>query len=110
MANLYENKEDAEFVAKNHTKRLSYFQPLSWSEVCDGGTYELIVPTPTYRELYILHIDKDKIYIQDIMHKYLHHSMYVEELFLDKYKTNKKNYYKAVEKARKLFLGCNDEN
>jgi hypothetical protein len=98
-ANLYENKEDAEFVAKYHTSRVAKFEPPTWEEIEKDfininkfGTYPIIDTNGLYMD----------IFVDNYANKF------IVLTTQPRIPLTKENYYKAVERARKLFLGEED--
>lgn len=110
---LYENKEDAEFVAKYHTSRLDVFEPPTYEEFLKLNNQSVCWDflTKDNQQNFILIDDMNvgndtlkpkeewTVVVQDEYDDYI----FEEPL-------TKENYYKAVELARKLFLGEIDEN
>lgn len=97
LKDLYETKEEAEFVAKYHTSKVVKFEPPTWEEflktnVSDyGGCYSDILVT-----IYMIGtLENGKLYVAPNTSLTTH----------DFGKPTKENYYKAVEYAKKLFEG-----
>lgn len=102
FSNLYETKEETEFVAKYHCSKTIKFEPpifeefmqqscdwqKQWSCFNDGSEIELS-----------MECDEDYIYVKDLRFGDYEHFTYRD---LD---TQKQAYYQAVEYAKKLFLG-----
>ena len=110
---FYENKEDAEFVAKYHTSRVEKFEPPTYEEFLklnNQSTCWDFMNKENQRNFvlvgndYYAHNDMIKpkeewtVVVQDEYDDYI----FEEPL-------TKENYYKAVERARKLFLGLKGE-
>lgn len=88
---FYETKEEVEFVQKFHTSKTVYFKPPTWEEFLKTEHYDFHAQKKTMPT--IINIYSKYIYVEDF--KKVH-------LILD---LSKENYYKAVEYAKKLFLG-----
>ena len=89
--NYYETKEEVEFVQKFHTRKIIYFEPPTWEEFLKTEHYDFHAQKKTMPT--IINIHSKYIYVEDFEKVHL---------ILD---LSKENYYKAVECAKKLFLG-----
>ena len=95
LEELYENKEDAEFIVKFHTQRPEYFEPPTWEEFeREHKPYRFISKGGLRETIYIF--DKN------VNNKLLS----AGSKFFGK--PTKDNYIKACEYAKSLFLGGND--
>ena len=95
----FENREDAEFVAKYHTSRVEKFEPPTYEEFKQGKFYHFISKDCFYSlSPNLVH---DEVVIYECVHGGGYFIVYKQPL-------TKENYYKAVEIARKLFLGEED--
>lgn len=111
---LYENKEDAEFVAKYHTKRPEYFEPPTYEEFLklnNQSTCWDFMNKDNQRNFIL--VSNDVYTHNDMMKPKEEWTVVVQDEYDDyifEEPLTKENYYKAVEKARKLFLGEKDED
>lgn len=103
LSELYETEEDAEFVLKYHTFRVEKFEPPLYEDIKDGQPYMFNFTSNGkhynfFTSVLLIELlevnDEDSAYSEQIICKH----------------STKENYIKAVEKARKLFLGESDEN
>lgn len=84
---LFETKEDAEFVLKTRAERTEYFEPPTWEDFLKTKEYKFI----SYDGF------RKKIYIEPTTGKLSSCTKFIG-------KPTKENYIKACEMARKLFL------
>ena len=91
IRNIYENKEDAEFVAKYHTSIVEKFEPPTYEEFVEMEEWCFFQKNHTQTIIRVLGT------------KYLGVETNFERYFTGD--LSKENYIKAVEKAKKLFLG-----
>ena len=99
---LYENKEDAEFVAKYHSTRPLEFRPCSYEQIVQTSinycyTYDFV---DTFLIQCQIYVDFEENYI--CINRGAFTPVVIEDV-------TKENYIKAVECARKLFLGLKGE-
>ena len=108
---FYENKEDAEFVARYHTKRPVYFNPPTYEEFLKLNNQSVCWDflTKDNQQNFILIDDINAE--NDTLKPKKEWTVIVQDEYCDyifEEPLTKENYYKAVEKARKLFLGEKD--
>lgn len=96
---FYENKEDAEFVAKYHTSRVEKFEPPTLEEFKQGKFYHFISKDCFYS------LSPNLVHGEVVIYESVHGG---GNFIVYKQPLTKENYIKAVEKARKLFLGEED--
>lgn len=95
---------EIEFRAKYHTSRLEKFEPPTWEEVQKNGLcYWYFVGKDKSR--YVISVDLP--YNKDLGVIFVA-NMNSRVVITDEYICTKENYIKAVEKAKKLFLGEKD--
>lgn len=97
---LFENKEDAEFVAKYHTKRVDKFNPPTWDTFSEEET-DIVFNIKDGRMMLSHWVFGDNHIVLIKTSK--------DEDFVFSEPLTKENYEKAVEIARKIFLGESDE-
>lgn len=110
LSELYETEEDAEFVLKYHTFRVEKFEPPTWEEFEKRKFYEFqgkngrtyYIQHLTYCDLLVVY-DNDDCYTNQLTGAVIDHTYENTNIF--KETPTKENYIKAVEIARKLFLG-----
>lgn len=99
LEDLFETKEEAEFVLKFHTSKTIYFEPPTWEEFLKTET-DIRRPNYTCENVMIIDYDNE-IIVEDCNNDLtLKHFSYNKEL-----NNRKQKYYEAVEYAKKLFLG-----
>ena len=96
--NIYETKEEAEFVQKFHTSKTVYFEPPTWEE---------FLKTETDDGYPYLEIQKLAIIMQTQLKCFCVTDNWgcVWESFSYTDENKKQKYYEAVEYAKKIFLG-----
>lgn len=122
LEDLYENKEDADFVAKYHTSRPEYFKPLTWDKIetiidkkkrfgLNHSEY-VLSRIVTGDSIYYFKLCKDiELFTFELKQIYIGNDLceqITSRFPISLGKATKENYYKAVEKARKIFLGLKD--
>lgn len=104
LEDLYETKEDAELVAKYHTSIVEKFEPPVYEDIKDGQPYRFnFTSNGKHYNFFtsVLLIELVEANTEDS------DNPYCEQIICCH--STKENYYKAVEKARKLFLGEGDD-
>lgn len=98
---LFEKKEDAEFIAKYHTQRVVKFNPPTWAIFSEEET-DIVFDMKDGRMMLSHWIIGDNHIVLIKTSK--------DDDFVFSEPLTKENYIKAVEYARKLFLGEEDES
>lgn len=115
---LFENQEEAEWVAKMHTERTEKFEPPTWKEFLATKKHEDMFAHWFCGDIHIVMVEENdkkgilKTHNQFEVDIYCDGDSKLERFdYFNNYgiDTREETYYKAVEYARKLFLGVEDE-
>ena len=98
---IYKTKAEAEWVAKMHTSRVEVFEPPTWGKFIECKVIEFTIS----KSLYELKMCGEKVYLS--YRTFIDDSVW-DILFEEP--ATKENYTKAVEYAKKLFEGVEDES